>query len=130
MHISGYRYRRMHMALVGFGALPFVIWSFRTRSVWPEFATAAYLVTAALALTLLIGYPGPRSGWYWKVFGWTLVLHAAVLSMLAAGALAVVTTGVKPPVVTLFGLAILAMAGESWVALRLIAGFMAHADRD
>ena len=92
MHISGYRYRRMHMALVGFGALPFVIWSFRTRSVWPEFATAAYLVTAALALTLLIGYPGPRSGWYWKVFGWTLVLHAAVLSMLAAGALAVVTT--------------------------------------
>ena len=59
-----------------------------------------------------------------------LVAHAAVFSVLAAGAFAVVATGVKPPVAMLFGLAILAMAGESWVALRLIAGFLARVDGD
>lgn len=123
-----YLYRRMHMAFVGIGALPFVIWRFRSNSIWPDASVAAYLLTAWLILTLMNGYPGPGSRWYWKPVVLMAILHLGVLSVLTMGAVAIVSTGMKPPTVMFFGLVTLALVMESWVALRLIERFLSRTE--
>ena len=77
--LSPYLYRRLHMVFVGLGALPFVIWRFRSYTIWPDASVAAYLLTAWLLLTLMIGYPGPGNRWYWKPVAFMVMLHTAVL---------------------------------------------------
>lgn len=111
------------MVLIGLGALPFLIWSFASRAIWPEVFVAAYLLTAFVFLTLMIGYPGPGSRWYWRLVAIMVTIHVVVLSMFALGALTIVTTGIKPPTMMFFGLVISIMTAEAWVALRLIQKF-------
>jgi hypothetical protein len=114
----------MHMVLVGLGALPFVAWRFSTRNIWPDVSVAAYLLTAFLFLTLLNGYPGRRSRWYWKLVTIMVIVHIVVLSMFVLGTFTIVGTGIKPPTAMFFGLVIVILAVESWVALRLIRLFL------
>jgi hypothetical protein len=114
----------MHMVLIGLGALPFVVWRFSTRNIWPDVSVAAYLLTAFLFLTLLNGYPGRRSRWYWKVVTIMVIVHLVVLSMFVFGAFTIVATGIKPPTAMFFGLVIVILAVESWVSLRLIRMFL------
>lgn len=114
----------------GFGpTLPFVIWRFRSHTIWPEASVAAYLLTAWLLLTLMIGYPGPGNRWYWKPVAVMVILHTAVLSGLTIGAVAIIHTGVKPPIAMFFGLLVVVLAMESWIAMRLFANFLNKATR-
>lgn len=119
-----YRYRSKHMLLIGVGVIPFVIWGLRSHSIWPETSVAVYLLTACLALTLMIGYPGPRSRWFWKLVIVMVILHTAVLSGLVLGAFSIIATGIKPPAALFFTLVISVLGMESWVALRLIKRFL------
>lgn len=112
------------MVLVGLGALPFVAWRFGTRNIWPDVSVAAYLLTAFLFLTLLNGYPGRSSHWYWKLVTIMVIVHLAVLLLFVLGAFTIAATGIKPPTAMFFGLVIVIMAVESWVALRLIRMFL------
>jgi len=118
-----FQYRRIHMAYIAAGAIPFVVWRFLSTTVWPDASIAAYLLTAWLFLTLLIGYPGPRRRWYWKPVMLMVALHILLLLALIIGARAVVESGVRPPTAMFFSLVIAALAGESWIALRLIERF-------
>jgi len=115
------------MVLVGLGALPFVVWRFGTRNIWPDVSVAAYLLTAFLFLTLLNGYPGLRSRWYWKLVSIMVIVHLVVLSMFVLGAFTIVSKGIKPPTAIFFGLVIVILAVESWVALRLVRMFLERA---
>lgn len=124
-----YRYRTIHMVYVGLGALPFVIWRFRSHSIWPDVFVAAYLLTAWLFLTLMIGYPGAGNRWYWKPVAVMFGFHSVLLSMLTMGAVAVLDTGIKPPTALLFTLVILLLAMESWIALRVIERFLERTER-
>jgi hypothetical protein len=119
-----YRYLRMHMVLVGLGALPFVVWRFSTRNIWPDVSVAAYLLTAVLFLTLLNGYPGHGSRWYWKLVTVMVIVHIVVLSLFVLGTFTIVAAGIKPPTAMFFGLVIVILAVESWVALRVIRMFL------
>lgn len=112
------------MVFIGLGALPFVVWRFGTRNIWPDVSIATYLLTAFLFLTLLNGYPGRRTGWYWKFVTIMIFAHLIVLSTFVIGAFAIVGTGIKPPTAILFGLVIVILAVESRVALRLIRMFL------
>jgi hypothetical protein len=124
MPTHGYRYRSSHMVLIGVGAVPFVIWEFRSRGMWPEFSVSAYLLTAFLILTLINGYPGPGSRWYWKPVAIMTTVHFALLSVFLSGALAIVARGMKPPAAMFFSVVIAVLALESWAALRVIAMFL------
>jgi hypothetical protein len=114
----------MHMVLVGLGAVPFVVWRFGTRNIWPDVSVAAYLLTAFLFLTLLNGYPGLRSRWCWKLVSIMVIVHLVVLSMFVLGTFTIVSKGIKPPTAIFFGLVIVILAVESWVALRLVRMFL------
>jgi len=111
------------MVLIGLGALPFVVWRFATRNIWPDVSVAGYLLTAFLFLTLLNGYPGAKSRWYWKLVTIMVIVHLVVLSMFVLGAFTIVDTAIKPPTALFFGLVIVILVAESWLALRLIRVF-------
>jgi hypothetical protein len=57
------------------------------------------------------------------------IVHVTLLSLLVLGALAVITTGVRPPTAMLFGLVVLLTAVEAWAALRLIERFLTNESR-
>jgi hypothetical protein len=112
------------MVLIALGALPFIIWKFRSHEMWPDISVSAYLLTACLVLTLINGYPGRGSGWYLKLVAFMVMLHIAVLSSFILGALAMVAAGIKPPTAMFFGFVTFVLVIESWVALRLIERFL------
>jgi hypothetical protein len=81
-------------------------------------------LTAFLFLTLLNGYPGLRSRWCWKLVSIMVIVHLVVLSMFVLGTFTIVSKGIKPPTAIFFGLVIVILAVESWVALRLVRMFL------
>jgi hypothetical protein len=116
-------YRRLYTVLIGLGAIPFVIWRFRSRGVWPDFSVAVYLMTAYTVLMLVIEYPGPGNRWYWKPVVLSTGLNGMLVFGLGMGAFVISITGMKPPTVMFFGLVAVIMALQSWLRLRLFIAF-------
>src|SRR5262249_25307194 len=113
-------YRTRHTLIMLIGAVPFIIWSFQSRSIWPEFFLAAYLLTGVFVLSVLIGYPGPGNSWFWIPLLIFLALHCAILGVFTFGAFAIALTRIKPPTAMLFGSLLSAMGLEALIWTRLM----------
>jgi hypothetical protein len=124
MRLGISRYRTRHTIIMLTGAVPFIIWSFRTRSIWPEFFLAAYLLSGVFVLSVLIGYPGPGNSWFWTPFLIFSALHCGILGVFTLGTLAIVFTGVRPPTAMLFSFLLTAMGIEALAWTRLMQRFL------
>jgi len=124
--VQVFDYKPHHMVLVVIGVIPFFIWRFYSHSIWPEFFAAAYLLTGVFALSVLIGYPGPDSRWFWKPVSLLCLLHCVFLAAFTFGAFTIDVTGIKPPTAMLFSLVITTMGVESVVWIRLMNKFLSR----
>jgi len=109
--------------LLFLGSVPFIIWKFRSRSVWPDMSVVSYLMTGIVFLWVKIAYPGPGNVWYWKSVLGVTTLHCIVISLLVAVAVLIDITGVKPPTAMffLFGTSVTGL--EVHVHSKLVARF-------
>jgi hypothetical protein len=124
MRLGISRYRTRHTIIMLTGTVPFIIWSFQTRSIWPEFFLAVYLLSGVFVFSVLIGYPGSGNSWFWIPFLIFSALHCVILGVFTLGALAIVLTGVRPPTAMLFGFLLTAMGIEALIWTRLMQRFL------
>jgi hypothetical protein len=117
-----FRHRWIHV-VIWCGAIPLLIFKFRSPSVWYDLFLAAYLLTAYLAAILFSIYPGRGMGWYWKVVIGATGLHCLVLVAFTIAAFAIVATKIRVPARVFFGLVGVAVLIESQGIIRLIKAF-------
>ncbi len=119
-------FRTIYSVWICIGGIPFLIWAFRSHTIWPVFFLATYLLTAYHIVLLIVAYPGSKSAWYWKPVVLAIILHCAVIGVFLTAAFMIVATGIKPPIRMFFSFVVIAALIESWARLRLFMAFQPH----
>jgi hypothetical protein len=116
-------YRTFYTILIAIGTIPFFVWRFKSKTIWPELSLGVYVLTAYQVLMSFLDYPGAGNKWYWKAVVAATALHCLVVSAIGAAGLAISMEGIRPPTGVLFTLITAALGMQAWARVRFFVMF-------